>query len=65
MSTRVLRTETKILLLLSFISIQIYVGKNSFYIAFVSAMFKEAKEMWSLINTASLVPPPGIFKDHR
>ena len=23
-------------------------------------MFKVAKEMWSLINTASLVPPPGI-----
>lgn len=47
-----------------FISIRIYVGKTSFYIAFGSAMFKVAKEMWSLINTASLVPPPGIFKDH-
>ena len=38
MSTRVLWKETKILLLLSF-----YVGKNSFYIAFSSAMFKWQK----------------------
>ena len=64
MSTRVLKTRQKYHYCCHFISIWIYVGKNSFYIAFGGAMFKVAKEMWSLINTASLVPPPGIFKDH-